>query len=269
MINENFIGRRYGKLVVMEVIETQFGVFAKCNCDCGGVTAVLLDLLITGKYKSCGCKKSNSFVSCNIVQGMSHTRIYRCWASMIYRCENPKNKNYHQYGGKGIKICDEWHDFLSFMVWADKNGYKDNLTIDRIDHFGNYEPNNCRWITITDQQQNKSTTHYLTYNGETHSIGDWARKTGIDAKLILSRIVRGRTVEQALTDQVKPSSHIIEYMGMKDNIIGWARRFNIHEHTFYTRLKRNNFDLEYIINHFGDMYLKDSNTEVTNQIAKG
>lgn len=259
----NYIGNKFGKLTIIDIIKVGYGVFAKCKCDCGREATVLLRSILKGSTCSCGCKRRESLVARNTVHGMSHTRIYRCWASMIYRCENPKNKNYHQYGGKGIKVCSEWHDFLNFMVWADCNGYADNLTIDRIDSFGNYCPENCRWVTIQEQQQNKCTNNFLTFNGETHSIADWSRKVGIDAKLIWNRLSRGKTVEEALTKPPMHRERYLTYKGITDNIVGWARRFNFHKQTLYTRLSRNNFDLEYVVNHFGDLYLDSANTEVT------
>ena len=88
--------------------------------------------------------------------GMSHTRLYRCWMDMKTRCSNPKNRFFHRYGGRGIKVCDEWQSFEPFMEWALENGYSDSLTIDRIDNDKDYCPSNCKWSTQREQSQNKT-----------------------------------------------------------------------------------------------------------------
>lgn len=88
--------------------------------------------------------------------GMTHTRLYQCWAYMKNRCTNPNNRFYHRYGGRGIKVCDEWLDFIPFMKWAFENGYHENLTIDRIDNDGDYCPENCKWSTQKEQAINKA-----------------------------------------------------------------------------------------------------------------
>jgi hypothetical protein len=119
---------------------------------------------------------------------------------MMSRCYNPKTERYPRYGGRGITICDEWlHNFPAFRDWAFANGYEEGLTIDRIDVNGNYCPENCRWATTSDQMKNTSTNRYLTLNGETHTLSDWSRLTGIHATTISNRINRGWSLEKALT----------------------------------------------------------------------
>ncbi len=126
--------------------------------------------------------------------GKSGTRLYRTWTDMRNRCNNHKNLHYSRYGGRGIKVCDEWQrSFDSFHAWAIANGYSDDLTIDRIDVNGNYEPANCRWITMSQQQFNKSNKRLLTVNGETKTIAQWAECTGLKYDTIWRRIKRGKT----------------------------------------------------------------------------
>ena len=124
---------------------------------------------------------------------------------MIQRCENENIERYDIYGGRGIEVCKEWkEDFLNFYNWAINNGYKDNLSIDRIDVNGNYEPNNCRWATAKEQARNMRTNVNLTYNGETHCISEWAEITGIKASTIRYRIkIAGWSVEKALTTPIR------------------------------------------------------------------
>lgn len=119
-------------------------------------------------------------------------RLYRIWCAMRERCRRAANNRYNRYGGRGIKVCDEWQDYIVFKAWAIKSGYSDGLTIDRIDNNGNYEPSNCRWADNYEQANNKRNNHLITYNGETHSAAEWARLTGIPYRTILSRLNRDR-----------------------------------------------------------------------------
>lgn len=124
----------------------------------------------------------------------SGTRLYRTWTDMRNRCNNPNNVHYSRYGGRGIKVCDEWQrSFEVFQAWAIANGYSDNLTIDRIEVNGNYEPTNCRWITMSQQQLNKSNMRLVTVNGETKTIAQWSECTGLKYDTIWRRIKRGKT----------------------------------------------------------------------------
>lgn len=116
--------------------------------------------------------------------GLTGTRIYRIWMGMRGRCNNPNNCEYHNYGGRNIKVCPEWDDAKEFADWAFSHGYADNLTLDRKNNDGNYEPNNCKWSTNIEQGSNTRKTVHLTINGITDSIAGWSRRTGIDAKVI-------------------------------------------------------------------------------------
>jgi hypothetical protein len=110
---------------------------------------------------------------------------------MKRRCYNPKNKRYAQYGGRGISVCDEWkNDFTLFMEWAIRNGYTDELTLDRIDVNDNYKPENCKWSSRIEQMNNTTRNHYLTVNGETKTMSEWAREKGVSPDLIKDRITK-------------------------------------------------------------------------------
>lgn len=115
---------------------------------------------------------------------------------MKERCNNPNNKRYKNYGGKGIKVCEEWMSFENFRDWSLQNGYDEGLTIDRIDCNGNYEPSNCRYVTTKVQNRNYSRNHLITYQGKTQCIADWADETGINSGTILFRIKRGKTLDE-------------------------------------------------------------------------
>jgi len=128
---------------------------------------------------------------CQETHGLSKTRLYNIWTDMKRRCYNPKNKRFECYGGKGVCVCEEWKtNFIEFYKWSTNNGYADNLSIDRIDVNGNYEPGNCRWVTQKIQQRNTTRNHFLTVNGETKTIAEWAEITGIHPDVIKDRLTK-------------------------------------------------------------------------------
>ena len=121
---------------------------------------------------------------------LKHTKIYSVWNEMRNRCNNPNDKSYNRYGGKGISVCKEWDDFRVFYPWAIENGYKEGLTLDRIDPTGNYEPNNCRWVDMTTQQRNRSNNVKLEHNGEKLTINEWCEKLNFPITTAKSRYYR-------------------------------------------------------------------------------
>lgn len=199
----NFIdltGKRFGRLTVMEISETKdWDIYWKCVCDCGNTTNVLSAKLRSGKTKSCGCLRTEKLVDRTKKHGLRHNRIYSIYCTMKARCYNPNNNEYHNYGGRGIKICDKWlseDGAKNFADWAYANGYDENAdygecTIDRINVDGDYEPSNCRWATMKQQMNNTRYTVFLTYNGETKSAAEWSEITGVRQGLLTERKRRG------------------------------------------------------------------------------
>jgi hypothetical protein len=141
---------------------------------------------------------------------MSDSRIYREWSGMKARCHCSNDKKYKHYGGRGISVCDEWKEsFEVFMKWSLENGYTDNLTLDRINVNGNYEPGNCRWITHKEQMNNTRSNRFIEFNGTTMTLSQWSKKTGIGVSTIHARLKSGCSVEDALTRQVAKDKRII------------------------------------------------------------
>ena len=142
-----------------------------CKCDlCGCEVSVKANTLKSLRQQTCGCGHPMKDV-----QGQSRDRLYGIWIKMKHRCYNPKTKGYKNYGARGITICQEWlDDYNNFRDWALSNGYKEDLTIDRIDVNGNYSPENCRWATWQEQSRNTTKTVHITVNGITKCKSDWA-----------------------------------------------------------------------------------------------
>ena len=157
----NLVGQVFGRLTVLEKVPNKGKhTYWKCRCSCGNLVEVRTNTLRTGQTQSCGCLKreitSQLLSQRNLKHNMCQTRLCRIWYGMKDRCYRPTNSRYKYYGAKGVTVCEEWRtDFLPFYNWSVRHGYQANLTIDRINPYGNYEPSNCRWITIQEQQRNK------------------------------------------------------------------------------------------------------------------
>lgn len=207
----NLLGQRFGRLTVIEQAASRklsprhTVTMWVCKCDCGNLITTRSDSLRSGRTQSCGCFREERILSNKRIHGMSKERLYVTWANMKKRCFNPKGTEYNNYGGRGISVCEEWRNsFKSFYEWAMSNGYEENLTIERIDVNGNYEPSNCRWITRNEQSLNKTTSHYLTYDKKTQTIKEWADEIGIKYDTLHSRIMYyGWSVEKAITTPIK------------------------------------------------------------------
>lgn len=170
-----------------------------CDCECGNQTIVSTRDLTSDSTKSCGCLAKELTVERSSTHGKTHHRLYRIYAHIKDRCLNPNDKCYKDYGGRGIQISDEWDTFEKFFDWANNNGYEDALTVERIDVNGNYEPTNCCWATMSEQNNNKRNNLFIEYKGETKTLKQWAEKLNINYSTLYGRIVtRGWDVKKAM-----------------------------------------------------------------------
>lgn len=135
-------------------------------------------------------------------------KLYTLWQTMIHRCEDKKRAKYNDYGGRGISVCKEWHDPNVFMDWAFENGYEEGLQIDRINNDGNYEPSNCRWVTLKENTRNRRNTVYLTINGETKCVSEWCETLEISPNTIYWWVKKwGREyAEQRIEEKLRSAS---------------------------------------------------------------
>lgn len=199
-------GQKFGRLTVLKLDHIKRQSYWLCKCDCGKETISTSGDLRSGHKKSCGCLHDDlsreRLIKMNETHGESKTRLYNIWIDIKKRCYRKNFWAYDRYGGRGITLCKEWHDYLTFRDWCMNNGYTENLTIDRINNDGNYEPSNCRWVDRKTQANNKSNVRLISYNGETKNVSQWAETLGINYRTLYNRIFNYNIpVEEALTNK--------------------------------------------------------------------
>lgn len=179
-----------------------------CKCECGVIKEVAGSSLRQGKSNSCGCLKSNLQSERNFKHGESDTRLYKIWGGIKSRVLNENDTSFEYYGGRGITICDEWIEFIPFRDWSLTNGYNDELSIDRIDVDGNYEPSNCRWISMEKQMSNMTTNNLITYNGKTKTLTEWSHSLGIKRSTLSHRINhQGMSIQEVIRNETSSSRY--------------------------------------------------------------
>ena len=190
---ESLINRRFGKLSVIKFDHKDESGrrYWLCECDCGKRTIVRRDCLLSGHTTSCGCYHAEIIDGLAIRGGLSSTRLYNIWCGLIGRCTREDHRHYRRYGGRGITVCEDWLDFEQFYTWAIENGYEPGLSIDRINNDDGYYPENCRWADQITQANNTSTNRYITWNGISHTIAEWARLLGVNYHAFYGRVTRG------------------------------------------------------------------------------
>jgi hypothetical protein len=203
------VGKKYGSLTVMNdelYIEYKSG---KCRkgvfiCDCGCIKEIRFSSVASGMTTSCGCARSAMVSNKNRKHGLSKHPLYLKWLSMKDRCYNKKCISYKNYGGRGIKVCDKWkNSFIEFYDWSIKNGFLENLTIDRIDVNGDYSEINCRYIQINEQSLNKRNNFFIFFNGEKKTLSQWSKISGNSSAMIRNKINTGFDVEYSIFSKEK------------------------------------------------------------------
>jgi hypothetical protein len=190
-------GKRFGRWQVLELVgkrrDARHQFIWRCRCDCGTEKTVSGSTLKLGTSVSCGCYKRER----STTHGMDGTPTYKAWSAMLARCNNPKSKEYHNYGGRGIRVCEAWHKFEPFF--ADMGERPAGLSIDRIDNDGNYEPENCRWADWKQQNRNRRNNKMMEFRGERISLAELAERHGLGYRLVWRRIKRGLSAEEAVS----------------------------------------------------------------------
>lgn len=196
-VRNDLTGRKFGRLTVVGIEDRGTRkTYYECMCECGNKKSVRADSLLCGAIRSCGClkKEQDNINLARDTHGQSKTRLYKTWQGMKKRCENPNDKRYTDYGGRGVKVCEEWHEFSNFYEWAIKNGYNEELTIDRIDNMGNYEPSNCRWATNKEQANNRRSNVYITIGNTTKTLTEWCKILQVDYRKVEARYLRDKNI---------------------------------------------------------------------------
>lgn len=201
----NLIGKKFGRLTVIKRVENTKNNKTQwlCKCDCGNYIKVQSYLLTHNYTKSCGCIAIEKLKKRSITHGLSKSKIYAVYCTIKARCNNPNNNVYQYYGAKGVKLCSEWLNFENFYNWAINNGYKEGLSIDRINVNGDYEPSNCRWATKEEQSNNRSNNHLITYNNQIHTISEWSKITGLTKSAIQYRLSKKWDIEKIFTTPLR------------------------------------------------------------------
>lgn len=219
MVKIDLTGNKYGRLTVLKLAVDERGKKKKwlCKCDCGNKVIVSGSNLRSGHSSQCKQCALAELAEKKIKHGGTKTKLYYVWRGMITRCGDKSARAYMRYGGRGICVCKEWQDFGKFRDWALSNGYSDGLEIDRVDNDGNYEPSNCRWVNKQRNANNKSNNRLLTYNGETLTMAEMARKYNVPYKLLHKRLMRGMPIDDALySENYRP--HEVEQMHKFENM---------------------------------------------------
>lgn len=242
-------GEKFGKLTALHlhhIKKTSHGTrhYWLFQCECGNQCVCNKNYVTSGHTTSCGCYIQTKIKNgLRTSHGFTHTRMYKIFHMMKSRCYHDTNRAFCNYGGRGITICKEWlDDFNNFYKWAINNGYTDNLTIDRIDVNGNYEPSNCRWVDKKTQSRNTRRNRFYKYKGEVHCLSEWCEILNLDKALVRTRIRDGWSFKKAIkTDKniyKNRSNTLIEYMGEYKTRAEWIEYLQIHPSTFYRRLKK-------------------------------
>ena len=193
-------GRRFGTLVVLKRGENRKGaVMWECKCDCGNTSRVSTGDLQSGHTRSCGCRKVDFCRKRATKHNGSNSSLYVTWVDMKRRCHKETDPAYKNYGQRGISVCEEWLDsFVSFRNWANDNGYRTDLTLERINNNGGYCPDNCKWVTMKEQSNNRRNNINIAFNGQTKTLKQWSESIGLSYNTLWQRWKAGWDVPALL-----------------------------------------------------------------------
>lgn len=194
---QDLSGERFGRLLVSQYVG---GGLWRCVCDCGATSQVLTSNLKKGNSTSCGCKRRET----SFKHGMSGSRVFSVWRSMIQRCHNPKDRSFHNYGGRGIRVCDEWRESFSQFI-ADMGARPEGYDLDRIDNDKGYGPDNCRWVSRQRNLNNRRNNRVIEFRGKSQTIAQWASELGMNYRTLNNRINRGWPISRALSEGASAS----------------------------------------------------------------
>jgi len=246
--------QKFGRLTVLKFAYMKKGKsYWNCFCKCGNEKIISSNCLKNGHTKSCGCLNIDNITERNKIHSLSKTRFYHIWCGIKERCLNKNKKAYKNYGERGIKICDGWLNFINFRddmyesyLEHIKNFGTKHTTIDRKDNEGNYEKNNCKWSTRTEQAINKRNNIFLTHNDITLTLTEWARKLNLNKNTLRSRLLESNwSTEKALTTPtIKPAKQLLTFNGQTMELAKWAKKFNMNQNTLFSRIYRSNLSTE-------------------------
>lgn len=210
---KDLTGEKFGKLTVIKKLKLNHHREMEwlCLCDCGNEHISTSNRLTSGKTVCCEFCKRKKIAEKNVRHGLFGTHIHRAYTNMKTRCYNPNYYLFKNYGGKGITICDEWlgrNGLENFYKWSLQNGYRKDLSIDRIDNAKGYSPDNCRWVSMKQQQNNRTNNRMITANGETHTMSEWADISGILYTTIQRRLACGWSEQDAVTRRADTGASI-------------------------------------------------------------
>lgn len=248
--NEDLTGRVFGRLTVTSYAYSKnYRRYWYCTCSCGNEKQIPVQTskLKNGHTRSCGCIGREKTIERNLKHGKSRHRLNSIWRDMRRRCNDTKRRSYKSYGGRGIKVCSAWEeDFINFYNWSIENGYKEDLSLDRIDVNGNYEPSNCRWATNKEQGNNTRRNRLFTINGETKTLSEWVDIYNMDYSVVEGRINRYKwSIEEALEIEKHYKNKLYyTYNGETKTLNQWGEQYGIPYDSMYNRLIKQNWTFE-------------------------
>lgn len=231
---KDMTGHRHGMIAVLrQTVSDRHGRACwLCRCDCGKEIVIPGTVLVRGRRISCGCVAIRPH---NWTHGITETRTHRIWAGMIQRCTNPKTKHFRHYGARGITVCERWNDFMNFL--ADMGRCPDGHSIERKDNDLGYSPENCCWLPVEKQQQNRRGNTYVEIDGEKLCVEEAARRLGIKGPTLRYRLQKSVS-KPALDAPVLPGkTKLVTFNGETLSMKQWAERLGIGRAALSMRFK--------------------------------